>query len=55
MQVAKSLALARGQQKYDWLFNDEETPRQGPENMLSERDSARYPTINTGKKLDSSR
>jgi hypothetical protein len=51
MQVAKSLALNLGEQKYDWLFNDDETPRELPENILSERDSARYPTINTGKKL----
>ena len=51
MQVAKSLALNLGEQKYDWLFNEDETPRELPENILSERDSARYAQTYTGKKL----
>lgn len=51
--VAKSLAIGGGEQKYDWLFNEDETPRDpkdGHENMDSDMESARQ-NIQTGKKL----
>jgi hypothetical protein len=43
--VAKSLAIGREGQKYDWLFNDDETPRNVPnnaENLETDQESARY-------------
>ena len=51
--VAKSLAIGGGEQKYGWLFNEDETPRNSGtanENMDTEQESARY-NIQTGKKL----
>mgnify|MGYP006090933371 FL=1 len=43
--VAKSLAIGGGEQKYGWLFNEDETPRNpgtANENMDTEQESARY-------------
>ena len=43
--VAKSLAIGGGEQKYDWLFNEDETPRNansGNEDPDTEQDSARH-------------
>lgn len=43
--VAKSLAIGGGEQKYDWLFNEDETPRESKtnnENLNTEQESARY-------------